>query len=374
MRAFRSMEGGKMSNPNMELKENTVAGGSAVSKISFNIDYSNKNKELESVKANKILNLEEAASAEMTAPPSKKAAKNRWQELRAMPRKALGYALLYAIYAAKRLWERDVLIVSPAPAPRPYGLWKLTKMAGIRMVAPEAAAARAGGRRPLAVFRHHDATWDPEPVAGSVNGRCTDISKSHVDRVFEQVFGYGTRLDPTRFQGRAVMKPELNAQQGGVFVQCPLPPEAVRPDHIYQRLVDNAVDAETVKEWRVVVIGGELVDVTVQLRTIRNRLTGRGSGGGRGFEIKAARDVFSAADIERILRFCDRLGLEYGELDILPDLAEDRIYIVDANSTPSFMTDATAFRWRRFEQLARRTAAFKRFLHARRADLAPESR
>jgi hypothetical protein len=302
-------------------------------------------------------------------PPTAAGRKAAWTA----PRKVLGYALIYAVYVVKRLWERDYIVVSPVPPARPYGLWKLARMAGIRTVAA-AAPSPADGRRPLAVFRHHDATWDPDPVADSVNGRCTDVSKSHVDDVFRQVFGYGTRLDPTRFEGRAVMKPELNAQQGGVFVQCPVPAEAVQSDHIYQRLVDNAIDTETVKEWRVIVIGRELADVTVQRRTIRNRLSGRGSGGGRGFEVKAARDVFSEADIERILRFCDRLGLEYGELDILPDLPENRIYILDANPTPSFMTDATAFRWRRFVQLARRAATFKRFLHARRASLAPASR
>ena len=37
---------------------------------------------------------------------------------------------------------------------------------------------------------------------------------------------------------------------------------------------------------------------------------------------------------EKILLFCRRMGLDYGELDMLRDREDGRLYIVDVNNTP----------------------------------------
>jgi hypothetical protein len=36
-----------------------------------------------------------------------------------------------------------------------------------------------------------------------------------------------------------------------------------------------------------------------------------------------------------MLSFCQKLGLDYGELDVLRDRIDRQLYIVDANNTPS---------------------------------------
>jgi hypothetical protein len=45
--------------------------------------------------------------------------------------------------------------------------------------------------------------------------------------------------------------------------------------------------------------------------------------------------VLSASEIEQITQFCAGIGLDYGELDVLRNLDDGRIYIVDANNKPS---------------------------------------
>lgn len=284
-------------------------------------------------------------------------------------RKTLGYALILAIHTVKRLRHREHVAVSPNMPKSSSLLWKLSKLAGLELV--DEATARRRARPPLATIRNLNATYDPGAPAAYLNGRCRDISKSHVDAVFGEVFGYATKLDPTTFAGRVVMKPEINGLKSFVFVECPIAPAAVKPDFIYQRFIDNAVDDNTVKEYRAFILGSRIVDVQVQLRDIARRLGGRGFGGGRGFAVHAPEDVFTPDEQANILGFCARLGLEYGELDILPDIPSGRIYILDANKTPSSMVDERAFTRPRFRQLMSRADAFRQFLRTRAA--APEA-
>ena len=78
-----------------------------------------------------------------------------------------------------------------------------------------------------------------------------------------------------------------------------------------------------------------------------------------------AEEAFSANDISRILTFCERLGLDFGELDILPDRAEGRLYILDANKTPTTMVKGEAFRIDRMLTLMKRAETFAKLLRLR---------
>ena len=44
--------------------------------------------------------------------------------------------------------------------------------------------------------------------------------------------------------------------------------------------------------------------------------------------------VFSTQELEQIAVFCHAMGLDYGKLDIMRDTADQRMYILDANTTP----------------------------------------
>ena len=283
-------------------------------------------------------------------------------------RRRIGLKFISLVYKLKRLYRRDFIVVSPKALAKKYTLWKLAKLSGIETVGE--TDWTPGGREPLAFVRHSDTTWDLDADPAHINGRCVDISKTTVDTVFEEVFGYATRLDPTTFTGRAVVKSEVNFDGKGAFVECPLAPEAVRDKHIYQRLVDNEIEDGIVREYRVGIIGGRIVDVIVADRAVENRLLGRGSGAGRGSRIKDRSTVFPADEIAKIEEFCRRLGLEIGELDVLPDVHENRIYILDANKTSTGLVRASAFRCSRIAHMMRRSRRFRTYLKWRQRNAA----
>ncbi len=290
----------------------------------------------------------------------------RRRRIDAPARKSLFYASLYGAYATQHMLWRDYVVVSPTAPTRMYTLYKVARAAGVALVDEAQAddARRRYRRPPLATIRHADVTWDDAERPDMVNGRCVDISKTHVDKVFERYFGYATRLDPTVFKGRAVIKSERNFGGGGRFVDLPIEPASVEDGHIYQRLVDNEIAPGVVKEFRVAVIGNAIADVVVTTRAIDRRLRGRGSGA-LSSETVRAEDAFSADERAKLLAFCAHLGLEFGELDVLPHVPEDRIYVLDANKTPTFLTQASAFRFDRAQMVFRRAVAFRRFLKHR---------
>lgn len=53
-----------------------------------------------------------------------------------------------------------------------------------------------------------------------------------------------------------------------------------------------------------------------------------------GFE--CTEQIFSKDEVNCILQFCKKMGMDYGELDIIRDDHDGCIYIVDANHTPCF--------------------------------------
>ena len=49
---------------------------------------------------------------------------------------------------------------------------------------------------------------------------------------------------------------------------------------------------------------------------------------------KTIADFFTDEEAEQLLRFAAAIGLDYGELDVVRDAGDGRIYVVDANRTP----------------------------------------
>ncbi len=50
-------------------------------------------------------------------------------------------------------------------------------------------------------------------------------------------------------------------------------------------------------------------------------------------DVRAANDVFSPQEQALIAEFCREIGLDFGCIDIMRDMQDDRIYIVDVNKT-----------------------------------------
>lgn len=203
--------------------------------------------------------------------------------------------------------------------------------AGIRVAAGPAGADAA--------FFFEDATWSKPSAAGALPGfnfGCTDIGKTRVATVFGEVFGYPLLIDPKTWTGRAVAKSEANGAHDGRIVDCPRLPQ---PGVCYQRLIDTLDTDGKVREFRAHCIGRKPVLVWVKRRDAANRFLPPNVSA----VLRRPADVFSPAEVERIVRFLDRMEADWCGLDILRD-RDGRIYVVDVNKTDAGPIVALPFR------------------------------
>lgn len=159
-----------------------------------------------------------------------------------------------------------------------------------------------------------------------INGNCRDISKARVEEVFQKTFGYGTKIDPRVHHGMCVRKSNDNAAHDGKIVECPSEPE---PGYIYQKLINNATGTDDVVEIRAYIFGCHCTAASKRYKKVYDRFDNT-----REFEFTTPGEAFSESEIQQINAFVQAFGLEYGELDVLRDNDDGKIYIVDANKTP----------------------------------------
>ncbi|MFN0031281.1 MAG: hypothetical protein ACKVOR_03880 [Flavobacteriales bacterium] len=166
------------------------------------------------------------------------------------------------------------------------------------------------------------------PDTKMLNEHCTDISKKKVDAVHQQIFGYNTFIDPVTYQGVAVCKSDTNALHDGRMVQCPLPhaEDAV----VYQVLIDNTHSKEYVMDYRVAVIGNEVVTAYKKFKRHEVRFTNEVSYS----EMHSPESLFSEGELQLIVAFAKAMGAHFCELDVLRNKTDNRIYIIDLNKTP----------------------------------------
>lgn len=160
-----------------------------------------------------------------------------------------------------------------------------------------------------------------------VNIDCVDISKEKVERVFKEVFGYESNINPKTYSGRYIRKSNLNGKHDGRVFESHSEPE---DGYIYQKVVNNKESDGFVLDIRVFIVNGAIPFIVKRYRAVNDRFN----------NIKKAvlvntEEIFNQDEINKILLFCKKFGMDYGELDVLRDRDDSRIYIVDANNTPS---------------------------------------
>jgi hypothetical protein len=161
---------------------------------------------------------------------------------------------------------------------------------------------------------------------GAINDRCTDITKTTVQRAFGQAAGYELAVDPLTFDGPLVVKSERNGFHDGRRVIGPLP--AREAGHVYERLVD-ATEGDVLVTVRTPIINGQIPIVMIKWRNTINWFSGYALA-----EPRPTEEVFAADEVAMMLRFAASIGMDYGELDVMRDRHDGRVYIVDANRTP----------------------------------------
>jgi glutathione synthase/RimK-type ligase-like ATP-grasp enzyme len=94
-------------------------------------------------------------------------------------------------------------------------------------------------------------------------------------------------------------------------------------------LVDSTFTGKTSEDLRVAFALGEIALVYHKHKPLDDRF-------GTHYlsvDVMAAEDVFSPAEINLIIKFCDAMGLDFGAIDVMRDKHDGRIYIVDVNKT-----------------------------------------
>jgi hypothetical protein len=161
-----------------------------------------------------------------------------------------------------------------------------------------------------------------------LNLRCRDISKQKVEATHQAVFGYGLAVDPLRHRGPCVKKSNENATHDGTIIQCPI---AERDEaSVYQKEVNNRVDGHYIEDIRVPIFGRLIPFCYRKHRPIVSRFSNENTSA----SLCEVDTVLSAVDVQQIFQFCDAMGLDYGELDVLRDRDDGRLYVVDVNNTP----------------------------------------
>lgn len=162
-----------------------------------------------------------------------------------------------------------------------------------------------------------------------LNRACEDISKRHVAAVFAQTFGYGLSVDPTTYDGELVCKSNANATHDGAVLRGPLPARALDPSRVYQRLV-RAEERDEAIDLRTPIYAGQVPLVYEKRRPLARRFAAKNT----SVRVREAEEVYTTEELALLGRFAQAMGLDFGELDVLRDRQDGRIYVVDVANTP----------------------------------------
>lgn len=209
-----------------------------------------------------------------------------------------------------------------------YTLTLIACRLGLRITTDPTAACAAA-------IHWRDATHRPpnpvlERLASKlpvINLLANDISKTRVEEVMRQAFGYGLALDPLTTAGPLIEKSDRNALHDARVLAGPLPGR--REGCVYQRLIGRR-RGDFVEEFRIPVVGNRIPFVLLKYKRSAERLalSIRGT-------IVAPQSVLDDAEIDRLLAFSRGMGIDFGELDVIRDDGDGRIHLLDANNTPS---------------------------------------
>jgi hypothetical protein len=234
--------------------------------------------------------------------------------------------LLLRVAILKNRRSRRILALPDKPVPQ-SALYKIAHRLGYRFVGDENERADVIIAWEDCTIRRADARLDRLAATSRViNVRAANISKQRVAEVFGRVFGYALKVDPRSSSGPILRKSDNNARHDGTILTAPVEPE---PGYVYQRLINNAVDG-LYENMRVPVFGSSIAYCLVQRCAPEYRFT-LDEGNAR---LEEADSVFTPEELAQLTLFCREMGVDYGELDVLRNADDGRVYVVDVNTTP----------------------------------------
>ena len=155
------------------------------------------------------------------------------------------------------------------------------------------------------------------------NINCNNTRKSYVADIHLKVFGYNASVGK-KFKGKMVRKSDLQYKRCEVIVS-----KYSYARHLHYMKFINTYSNGYYSNFRVPYYDGAIPCV-VQIkkkdpfdRKSKTKLV-----------IKKPSFWFSPEEIKKIRQFCVAMGLDYGEIDVLRDKNDKRIYIIDVNDKP----------------------------------------
>lgn len=243
--------------------------------------------------------------------------------------KDISHGFLALTNYVKNGFQRKLILAHPHYPSRGSTLYKASRSINYTL------SNKPRKKHQLAVYWEYATYREEFQLLESIQDDCLilnlysrDISKVKVDEVHQEVFGYNTFVDPLTYAGRVVQKNDVNAIHDGQILEGPL--SEAEEGFIYQILIDNQFSEDLVLDIRVPVVGEALDFVYLKYRYIKERFKNTTV----KTEVKSIKDIFNAEEIQLINQFCQTMHLDYGELDVLRNKDDGKIYIVDVNNTP----------------------------------------
>jgi len=165
-----------------------------------------------------------------------------------------------------------------------------------------------------------------------INFLLKDTSKEFVATSMENHFGYTFKINPKTFNGYCIAKHNGNGTKSCFFLKCPINADEVFHDHCYQKIINysSKSDPSTLFELRVPIFKNIIPFVFFKTRNKGLRFTSKN----KSMDILPATAHLSEQECQSIIIYAQKIGLEYGEIDILRSDEDGKIYIIDVNNTP----------------------------------------
>jgi hypothetical protein len=167
---------------------------------------------------------------------------------------------------------------------------------------------------------------DKRPV---LNRYLNNITKSHVDKIFAEVFGYSSFADTTQ-HGFCVRKSERQSAHDGVITKMPCTQE---DGFIYQKWIDNRMSIDMIYDIRVPFFMGAIPLLFIKGKSIEGTFENTLSAF-RNYFMAPPEEWLTAEEIQKVVLFSAEIGLDLGEIDLLRDNSTGKLYIIDVNNIP----------------------------------------
>ena len=162
-----------------------------------------------------------------------------------------------------------------------------------------------------------------------LNKNVNNVTKSYVDKIFTEVFGYSSLADTNKF-GYCVRKSERQSAHDGVITRMPCEKQ---PGYVYQLFLDNRMSRNMVYDIRIIYMLGNIYQVVLKGRlvegTFENTLSKQ-----KKYWIDQVENWLTKYEIKKIKLFCEAFGLDIGELDGIRDNSTGKLFIIDVNNLP----------------------------------------